>query len=293
MDRKGWLEWRRGGIGSSDAPIIMGMSPWSTPFLLWKEKVYGSPEKKCNSAMERGVELEPIVRDMLENDLCYLLETKNVTHPVYPWMRSSLDAMTLDGTMIFEIKCPGKEDHELAKVGKIPEKYYPQLMHQLACTGLLWITYVSYYQGEYEICMLKRDEEYIADLIRKEMEFWKLVETKTPPEKTSKDYEEKDEDEEWKELVDEWKPLYESLKEMEQREKIIRDRLIVLSQGKNSIGHGVKLMRMECQGHVDWERGINESFNELKKRHPEIKIDPINWDTYRKPAIQKFRLSLF
>ena len=33
-----WLDWRKKGIGSSDAPIIMGVSPWKTPFELWEEK---------------------------------------------------------------------------------------------------------------------------------------------------------------------------------------------------------------------------------------------------------------
>jgi len=293
MDRKLWLEWRRGGIGSSDAPVVMGVSPWSTPYLLWKEKVYGTVEKEANAAMKRGTELEAMVREMLENDTCTLLEPRNITHPVYPWMRSSLDAISLDGKMLYEIKCPGKEDHQLARQQLVPSKYYPQLMHQLACTGLPYLFYVSYYEGSYVQIKVMRNEQFITELIRNETAFWACVESKNPPEKTSKDYQEKDSDEEWKELVEEWKPVYSALKSMEEKEKTLRDRIIAISEGKNSVGNGVKLTRMECQGHIDYDRALKEYVEELNKRFPSVKFDPINVDAYRKASIQKFRLSLF
>lgn len=33
-----WEKFRLQKIGASDAPIIMGVSPWKTPFQLWLEK---------------------------------------------------------------------------------------------------------------------------------------------------------------------------------------------------------------------------------------------------------------
>ena len=33
-----WLIWRAQGIGASDAPIIMGVSPWSNIIALWRDK---------------------------------------------------------------------------------------------------------------------------------------------------------------------------------------------------------------------------------------------------------------
>ena len=36
-----WLEFRRSRIGASDAPIIMGVSPWKTHYKLWVEKIQG------------------------------------------------------------------------------------------------------------------------------------------------------------------------------------------------------------------------------------------------------------
>ena len=37
-DREQWLQWRKKGIGASDIPIIMGMTSWSSPTQLWREK---------------------------------------------------------------------------------------------------------------------------------------------------------------------------------------------------------------------------------------------------------------
>lgn len=293
MDRKAWLEWRREGIGSSDAAIIMGVSPWSTPYLLWKDKVFGSPEKEQNSAMKRGTELEPIVRGMLENDTCMLLEPKNVVHALYPWMRSSLDAISLDGRHLFEIKCPGKDDHESARKGIIPAKYIPQCQHQLACTGLQSLNYVSFYGDAYVCVTVERDAHYIEQLIDKEMYFWECVRQKNAPEKTALDYQEKDDDGQWNDLVDQWRDVYTQLKMCEEKEKELRSRIIECSGGQNTIGSGVKLTRQECIGHVDYDKAINEYIISLKQMFGEGNFPLLNIENYRKPSIQKFRLSIF
>ena len=34
-----WLQWRSQGITASDIPIILGLSPYKTPWQLWAEKV--------------------------------------------------------------------------------------------------------------------------------------------------------------------------------------------------------------------------------------------------------------
>ena len=45
MDRKNiqgtseWLENRKNHIGASDAPVVMGVSPWDTPYKLWENKL--------------------------------------------------------------------------------------------------------------------------------------------------------------------------------------------------------------------------------------------------------------
>jgi predicted phage-related endonuclease len=39
-----WRDWRRGGLGSSDAPVVMGNSPWMMPRKLWEIKTHRTEE---------------------------------------------------------------------------------------------------------------------------------------------------------------------------------------------------------------------------------------------------------
>mgnify|MGYP000308297088 CR=1 FL=1 len=36
--RADWKLWRRGGLGASDLPAILGISPWASPFSVWADK---------------------------------------------------------------------------------------------------------------------------------------------------------------------------------------------------------------------------------------------------------------
>ena len=33
-----WFEWRKNGITASESPVIVGLSPYQTPWRLWAEK---------------------------------------------------------------------------------------------------------------------------------------------------------------------------------------------------------------------------------------------------------------
>lgn len=38
MTREEWLQYRRCGIGGSDASVVMGENPWRSVLQLWEEK---------------------------------------------------------------------------------------------------------------------------------------------------------------------------------------------------------------------------------------------------------------
>src|SRR5271170_7079883 len=125
-----WEEMRKTKVGASDAPVIMEVSPYKTPYQLWQEKLSLATSKQ-NYAMQRGHEMEPMARAAFE-ELTGLMVTPMVKfHPLHAWMMASLDGVDVSGQNIAEIKCAGKEDHEIALSGQIPEKYFPQLQHQL------------------------------------------------------------------------------------------------------------------------------------------------------------------
>lgn len=209
-----WLEWRNKGIGASDAPIIMGLSPWKTPYRLWLEKTTGKSDFQGNRATERGHELEDTARKCAEKKLSKMFFPHCFEHKVYDWMRASLDGISLDGYLL-EIKCPYRpehpnSDHQKAKQGKIPDKYYPQLQHQLEVSQVDKGWYFSFDGDDGIAIPFERDEKFIADLLEKEKAFWECVQTLKAPKMTEKDYQ----------VVKEQEALKKSQKILELRKKL-------------------------------------------------------------------------
>ena len=60
-----WLNWRKGVIGASDAPTIMGENPWRSPSYLLKEKLGNHKEWGGNEALRDGV-ITVQEREMIE-----------------------------------------------------------------------------------------------------------------------------------------------------------------------------------------------------------------------------------
>jgi putative phage-type endonuclease len=184
-----WLEFRRGKIGASDAPVILEQSPWATPYQLWLEKMelYCKPK---NFAMQRGVALEPLARQAFMDYTGHSVKPAVVQNPQYEWMIASLDGVTPDKRYAVEIKCAGKTDHAyVERKREPPKKYISQLQHQMYVVGLDMIYYYSF-DGAQGICVeYYRDEDFIAQLLQKELEFWNNMLNFTPPEMIKRDYE--------------------------------------------------------------------------------------------------------
>lgn len=247
-----WLTFRRNKIGSSDAPIIMERSPWRTPYQLWLEKLSPTMQHTTN-AMKRGLDLEEAARDKFEQMTGLTVFPQVVQHPTIEFMIASLDGMTIEGNAIVEIKCPGREDQVNALRGKIPEKYYPQLQHQMEVCELDKAYYFSYDGEDGVILEISRDDKYIKRMIQKEEEFWNCLQDFTPPQMTDKDFQYKSDDI-WKAAAQEWVSVHKQLKACETRERELRDLLISMSQKQNSCGGGVKVSRFFRKGNIDYSQ---------------------------------------
>lgn len=197
---KKWLEWRNLGIGSSDAPIVMGVSPWKTLFQLWEEKTFGKTEQSENSSMKRGKEMEETARKEFEKQMNVSVFPRNIVHEKFSWLRASLDGMDPEEKIIVEIKCPNKQDHFDALTKKVPTKYFPQCQHQLLVTGLSQMYYFSFDGKEGVAVEVLADENYIEELFQKEKKFWEMVTSKEAPPLTEKDIERLENDTEWNPL---------------------------------------------------------------------------------------------
>lgn len=184
-----WKAWRKNGIGASDIAAIMCLSPWSTPFKVWEEKTGRSEGFEGNAATIRGNELESKARKRYELENLEDMPPAVAVHPMYDICRVSLDGIRSDRKLILEIKCPGEEAHSLAKAGKIPDYYLPQVQYQLAVTGADMCHYFSFGKDETSALVeVKPDMRYQGVLFLEALEFWKkFVLTDTPPPLTTKD----------------------------------------------------------------------------------------------------------
>jgi putative phage-type endonuclease len=286
MEKQEWLKQRK--VGSSDAIVIMGCAPrdWqiNTPYKLWNQRI-NETETETNRAMERGKFYEEEAVQWAEDKLGMLLDRqKSVNHQENDFMTATLDAVSYDGFVTVEVKVSANVRSQLMK-GVIPSTYYPQCQHQMEVQKSRTHFLVGYVPGsngdpgEGAILEVKRDDKYIAEMIKKEKQWWDCLKSYTPPDLTVWDYEER-EDELWEKAAFEFLMLEKELEQYDDIKKKrdeFRERLIELANGRNSRGSGVKLTQSFPKGKVNYEV------------IPELKL--VDLDKYRGPAQERWTIS--
>lgn len=271
-----WHDLRKTKITATDCPIIMGESHWKTRVQLYHEKISDEYNHFISDRMQRGIDLEPIARDLFNIQTGFLLIPRVV---INDWAMASLDGMSEDGKTILEIKCPGQQDHELALDGKVPKHYYGQLQHQMYVCNVQNMYYFSFDGTDGVTVIVKRDDHYIDRMIVEEKKFYECIIKKITPEPQENDYIER-EDDLWKQCALQWMSINNSLKELEKKEQEIRNQLIFLSGESNTKGAGISLCHVKRKGNVDYQSMI-------KKLH--VSEDIIK--EFRKPEINSWRLT--
>jgi putative phage-type endonuclease len=277
--KQGSAEWhalRKTKITATDAPIIMGVSPWKSRYQLYHEKMSPEVDTVITDRMQRGIDLEPVARDL------FCIQTGFNVYPavaVRDWAMASLDGMSLNGKIVLEIKCPGEKDHALALQGKIPEYYYPQLQHQMFVSGVDSMYYFSFDGIDGTAITVKRDDEYIQKMVNEEYKFYQCLQNKTPPEPQENDYIERSDDL-WVHCASQWVTLNNTMKALEKEEEILRNQLIQLSGETNCKGGGISLCQVKRKGSVDYSSMIKK-----------LAVDNDLIESFRKPEINSWRLT--
>lgn len=186
LSREQWLEARREGIGSSDAPAICGVDRFRSPFTVWAEKSGLLAEEDETPAMRWGRILEePIAQE-------YATETGlDVRAPIAMYRHDDLDYMLAspdrevfhpDGTRLklLEIKTSALRDDWRDGV---PDRTVVQVQHQLAVTGDAGADVACFVlpSRSFEVYPVERDDELIESIMRLEAEFWERVQNGEPP----------------------------------------------------------------------------------------------------------------
>lgn len=186
-DRQGWLRLRREGIGSSDAPGILGVSPFQSPLAVYADKLGLKEDDEQSEAMKWGTLLEPLIlsefgaeTERAVKQAGELLRSRDV-----PWLQCTLDGEEIDvarGGLIgqVEAKATGWRAGDWSE--GIPEHVMVQVQHAFAVTGREWGSVVVLLNG----CRLlwadvERDQPFIDEvLMPAEAEFWRRVQAREP-----------------------------------------------------------------------------------------------------------------
>ena len=252
MQHEDWKAWRAMGLGASDSPIIMGISPYKTRFQLWLEKTGQAQSSDGNWATRRGHELEPKARSQYELENNRDMPPAFLEHKEFPFIRASLDGY--GDNIVLEIKCPGAEDHALALAGKVPEKYFPQLQHQLLVTGARECHYYSFDGEKGALVQVGHDLDYQGKLLEKLKEFWQLVQTNTPPELVDRDYKDV-EDSAVKFMVMQWLSAKEAADSAKELQDELAAKITAQLKDHPRWRHaGVKIQYIKRKGNVDYKK---------------------------------------
>lgn len=190
LDRRQWLEVRRGGIGSSDAAAAVGLNPYKSALALWMEKTGRAVEQEdaaedTDDPRYWGTLLEPYVAAAYQRKTGRKVRKLNAVlqHPTFPFMLANLDREIVGDAdvQVLECKTAGEFGSRLWKDG-VPEYVQLQVQHQLAVTGKQAADVAVLLCGQHlAVHRIERDNDLIARLILLETRFWEHVEADTPP----------------------------------------------------------------------------------------------------------------
>lgn len=146
-----WLEHRSRFYGASDAPAMLGISPYKTRSALLQERATGiTPEvtPQQQRIFDRGHQLEalarPIAEEIVGEDLFPVVGTEGK-------LAASFDGITMLGDTVFEHKTMNQSlryDWDSANGWHLPEHYRAQMEQQLMVSGAERVLFMASEQSE-------------------------------------------------------------------------------------------------------------------------------------------------
>jgi putative phage-type endonuclease len=268
-----WHQFRKGKIGASMAPVIMGVSKFKTPLQLWEEIVFDQ-KTVSNPAMQRGIALEQKALNEL-NVGCFEgiyrpVVLQSISHPI---LIASLDGYfeTSERAHLVEIKCPGSEDHLSAIEGMIPDHYYPQLQHQMMIAQVPDMIYYSF-DGKYGICLVcEHDPKYCEKLMKAELAFAQSIELRQPPSPLDRDWVALEDEQDFQLSSKLWE-IEQQIKELEEKKEEYKKQLLTKCfHRRTSIGN-LKIQKVIRKGNIDYEKILLDHgiYQVEKYRKPDI-----------------------
>lgn len=175
LDKTAWLEYRKLGIGGSDAGAVCGMNPYRTAIEVYQDKTSKEIEEFDNEAMRQGREFEDYVARRFTEATGKKVRRANAMYydENHSFMLADVDRMVVGENAGLECKTASPYSADKWEDGKIPMHYQLQCYHYMSvCNAEAWYIAVLIYGKEFKFYRIERDEEIISDLIRIEKNFW-------------------------------------------------------------------------------------------------------------------------
>lgn len=180
-------EMREASLGSSDAPIVAGVSPYKSPLELYYQ-LHGELPRYTDDesqAQRIGSRLEPLIAELAAEDLDLNIRRMGTKrHAKYPFMVASLDFEIINhknGPGVLEIKNRGASK----PFETLPDDIHLQVVQQMAVTNRDWaIVAVLFGFGNLKTYEVQRDRELEGYLIELETRFMLRVQQSEPPDAT-------------------------------------------------------------------------------------------------------------
>ena len=192
--REEWLQGRTAGIGGSDAPIVMGVSPYSTPLDLWLLKTGQEKPVEVQAATNRaammGHRLESIVaQEFAETNPWATVRDPEgfVIHECDEWptARATVDRHLDSAKMgpgILEIKTTSAYLADNWGENEVPHHVMIQTQHTMWVCGVTWGAIAVLIGGrDYKQYLITRDDSMISLIEKCEKRFWECVEQEVQP----------------------------------------------------------------------------------------------------------------
>jgi putative phage-type endonuclease len=151
---------------------------------VYAAKVNPARSEELTPPLEWGHRLEPVVSGAIMDHHGWKLEkVPTIRHRRHEWLIASPDRVNQDNELI-EIKTTSRsEGWGEPETAEIPEQYWLQCQHQLevADRETCWV-FVLIGHCDFRRYRVERDPEYMPTVFDLLSDFWKCVESKTPPE---------------------------------------------------------------------------------------------------------------
>ena len=181
-----WLDFRRLGVGGSDASVVCGINKWKSPIELFMEKTGQMPYQEAGEAAYWGTQLESLVKnEFTKRTGIEVIPVNQILQcETHSFMLANVDGLCqhpIYGDCIFEAKTASAYlTGEWSD--NIPDAYILQVQHYMSVTGYKG-AYIAVLIGgnTFKWKFVERDDELISMLVQLEGAFWDGVQNNVPP----------------------------------------------------------------------------------------------------------------